>query len=218
MIIEPGTDERFLIPVGEEPGGSAIALLEPWACVEASYASPERSTLAAGGRLLVVAEAGHAIEGLASLVAAAPPATVTAVLANEAQAAALRAAVEPVVPTIVVVADADGLPVESFDDVVYFGADATRIEQLQSLLATRGVIDVVLGGGRIGRPVSIDVGRIHYDLTRWVGTAGSAAAAGYAIAPSTGELRQATGSWRSGRRDRWASCTRSGPRRRRCPG
>ncbi len=189
MIIEPGTDERFLIPVGEEPSGSAIALLEPWACVEASYASPERSTLAAGGRLLVVAEAGHAIEGLASLVAAAPPATVTAVLADEAQAAAFRAAVEPAVPTIVVAADADGLAVQSFDDIVYFGADAARIEQLQGLLATRGVIDVVLGGGRIGRPVKIDVGRIHYDLTRWVGTEGPAAADGYSIAPSTGELR-----------------------------
>ena len=35
-----------------------------------------------GGRLLVVADPGHAIEGLAPLLAAAPPATVTAVLAD----------------------------------------------------------------------------------------------------------------------------------------
>jgi threonine dehydrogenase-like Zn-dependent dehydrogenase len=189
MIIEPGTGERFLIPVDEEPGGSAIALLEPWACVEASYASAERSTLATGGRLLVVAEAGHAIEGLAPLLAAAPPATETAVVADEAQGTALRAAVNPGAPGIAFAAGANGLPVESFDDIVYFGADAQRIEQLQGLLATRGVIDIVLGGGRIGRPVAVDVGRIHYDLTRWVGTGGSAAAAGYAIAPPDGGLR-----------------------------
>jgi len=189
MIIEPGTGERFLIPVDEEPGGSAIALLEPWACVEASYASPERSTLAPGGRLLVVADAGHAIEELAPLLAAAPPATVTAVVADEAQGTALRAAVDPGAPGIAFAPGADGLPVESFDDIVYFGADAQRIEQLQGLLATRGVIDIVLGGGRIGRPVAVDVGRIHYDLTRWVGTGGSGAAAGYAIAPPDGELR-----------------------------
>jgi D-arabinose 1-dehydrogenase-like Zn-dependent alcohol dehydrogenase len=189
MIIEPGTDERFLIPVDEEPSGSAIALLEPWACVEASYASPERATLAPGGRLLVVADAGHAVDGLAPLLAATPPATVTAVVAEEAQRAALRSAVGPGALGVVFAADADGLPVESFDDIVYFGADAERIEQLQELLATRGVIDIVLGGGRIGRSVAIDVGRIHYDLTRWVGTEGSAAAEGYAIAPPTGELR-----------------------------
>ena len=35
----------------------------------------------------------------------------------------------------------------------------------------------------------MDVGRIHYDLTRWVGTPGDSAADGYAIAPADGELR-----------------------------
>ena len=51
MIIEPGTGERFLIPVGEEAGASAIALVEPWACVEASYVCRERARLRIpGGR------------------------------------------------------------------------------------------------------------------------------------------------------------------------
>jgi threonine dehydrogenase-like Zn-dependent dehydrogenase len=189
MIIEPGSEERFLIPVDEEPSGSAIALLEPWACVEASYASRERGTLAPGGRLLVVADAGHAIEGLAPLLAAATPAALTAVVADEAQRAAIEGALRPDAPEIAFAADAVELPVESFDDIVYFGADADRIEQLQGLLATRGVIDIVLGGGRIGRAVAVDVGRIHYDLTRWVGTTGGAAVDGYAIAPADGELR-----------------------------
>ena len=49
MIIEPGTGARFLIPVDEAPSGSAVALLEPWACVEASYASRERAATGAGG-------------------------------------------------------------------------------------------------------------------------------------------------------------------------
>jgi threonine dehydrogenase-like Zn-dependent dehydrogenase len=189
MIVEPGTGERFLIPVGEEPSGSAIALLEPWACVEASYASRERATLAPGGRLLVVADPGHRIEGLAPLLATATPGTATAVVADDVQRSALQAVVDPATPGIDFVPDVVALPVESFDDIVYFGTDAGRIEQLQELLAPRGVIDVVLGGGRIGRPVAVDVGRIHYDLTRWVGTTGVAAADGYAIAPPDGELR-----------------------------
>jgi threonine dehydrogenase-like Zn-dependent dehydrogenase len=37
--------------------------------------------------------------------------------------------------------------------------------------------------------VEVDVGRIHYDLLRWVGTTGDSAAAGYAMAPASGELR-----------------------------
>jgi threonine dehydrogenase-like Zn-dependent dehydrogenase len=172
MIIEPATGERFLIPVDDTPSGSAVALLEPWACVEASYAARQRRGLLDGGRLLVVAEDGRRIDGLAPLLADAPAATVTTVvLADSGPGSALD------------------LPPESFDDIVYFGADADRIEQLQGLLAPRGVIDLVLGGDRIGRAVEVDIGRIHYDLTRWVGTAGSAAADGYAIAASDGELR-----------------------------
>ena len=83
----------------------------------------------------------------------------------------------------------DQLAPASFDDIVYFGADADRIEVLGTLLAPRGVIDIVLGGGRIGRPVAVDVGRVHYDLTRWVGTTGDSAADGYAGIPADGELR-----------------------------
>jgi L-sorbose 1-phosphate reductase len=189
MIIEPGTGERFLIPVDEAPSGSAIALLEPWACVEASYASRERATLAPDSRLLVVADAGHRIEGLAPLLVAATPAAVTAIVADDTQRAQIEGALGPAAPAIAFAVHARALPVESFDDIVYFGADADRIEQLQGLLATRGVIDIVLGGHRIGRVVAVDVGRIHYDLTRWVGTTGARAAEGYAIAPADGELR-----------------------------
>ncbi|HEX7400375.1 MAG TPA: alcohol dehydrogenase catalytic domain-containing protein, partial [Candidatus Limnocylindrales bacterium] len=189
MIIERGTGERFLIPVDEEPSGSAVALLEPWACVEASYASRQRATLAPGGRLLVVADTGHAIEGLAPLLAAAPPAATIAVVADEAQRLALGAIADPAGPGIELKGGLDALALESFDDVIYFGANAEVIEQLQAHLAPRGVIDVVLGGKAIGRPVAVDVGRVHYDLTRWVGTPGRSALAGYAIAPADGELR-----------------------------
>ena len=48
----------MLIPVGEGISASAVALVEPWACVEDSYAVVERQGLKAGGRMLVVAEAG----------------------------------------------------------------------------------------------------------------------------------------------------------------
>jgi threonine dehydrogenase-like Zn-dependent dehydrogenase len=37
--------------------------------------------------------------------------------------------------------------------------------------------------------VQVDVGRVHYDLTRWVGTKGTSAADGYSWVPASGELR-----------------------------
>ncbi len=187
MILDPDTGERFLIPVGDEPSGSAVALLEPWACVERSYASVERGTLTPGGRLLVVAEPGRGIRGLDTLVAAARPGEVISVLADDGQAAALAAALGGELP--VQAADLAHLATERFDDIVYFGADAGRIEALQDLMAPRATIDVVLDGTTPDRPVAVDVGRIHYDLLRWVGTTGDSAADGYARVPATGELR-----------------------------
>jgi len=190
MILDPATGERFLIPVGEEPSGSAVGLLEPWACVERSYASEERSTLAAGGRLLVVADAGRGIHGVDDLVGAARPGTVTAVLAGDGQGAALAAALgRPELP-IRNADDLEALAGERFNDIIYFGSDADRIEALGDLMAPRATIDVVLAGTAPARPVAVDVGRIHYDLLRWVGTLGEGAAEGYARVPASGELRK----------------------------
>jgi threonine dehydrogenase-like Zn-dependent dehydrogenase len=188
MVIEPGTGERFLIPVDEEPSASAVALLEPWACVEASYTVRERGTLLPSGRLLVVADPGATVRGLDTLLSEAAPGAAT-VVADDAQVAAVGAALSHAAVTVVRAGAPDELAPASFDDIVYFGADAGRIEVLGTLLAPRGVVDIVLGGGRIGRPVAVDVGRVHYDLTRWVGTTGDSAADGYAGIPADGELR-----------------------------
>ena len=90
MIIESDTGERFLIPVGEGPSASSVALLEPWACVERAYASTERDRPKAGGRMLLVAEAGHVIDGLDTLIAETPPGSLVAVVADAGQRTSLE--------------------------------------------------------------------------------------------------------------------------------
>jgi threonine dehydrogenase-like Zn-dependent dehydrogenase len=185
MIIEPGTDERFLIPVGEEPGASAVALVEPWACVEASYVYGERQGPLPGGRMLVVADAGHAIDGIAALLEQARPAALTALLADADQPAALGAT-GFAVTRLAALTDAAR---QGFDDIVYFGSDPATIETLQDCLAFRGLMNIVTGGASIGRAVAVDVGRVHYDLTRWIGTSGASAAGSYATIPVDGEVR-----------------------------
>jgi threonine dehydrogenase-like Zn-dependent dehydrogenase len=184
MIVEPETGERFLIPVGEEPSSSAVALVEPWACVEASYLYRERRGPLPASRLLVVADAGHAVEGIAELIEEARPARLTAFVTD-----AQRPIVEAPGFDTMFVNDLANVEPEGFDDIVYFGADAGRIEVLQNCLAFRGLINVVAGGATIGRAIALDVGRIHYDLTRWTGTATASVTEGYAAIPADGELR-----------------------------
>jgi threonine dehydrogenase-like Zn-dependent dehydrogenase len=185
MIIERETDERFLIPVGEEPSASAVALLEPWACVEASYANQERNGPLTGRRLLLVADEGHTMDGLTEVLDRARPAQVTAILADAAQ----RQALEAPRAGAAILSDIASLPRASFEDIVYFGADAGRLESLQDCLAFAGLLNVVTGGVKVDRPVAVDVGRVHYDLTRWTGTLGNSATEGYVGLPADGEVR-----------------------------
>ncbi len=168
VIVDAVDGERYLMPVSEELGASAVALVEPWACVEDSYVSQERQGLAPGGRLLIVADEPRDPAALnLPFAPGAPPKSV-----RQEKPAGVAA-----------------LPDEGFDDIVYLGSDRTVIERLNDKLAARGIINLVLGGKRIGAPVSVGVGRVHYGMTRWIGTTGSDAASSYRNIPATGELR-----------------------------
>src|SRR4051812_45312873 len=68
--------ERFLIPVPEELSASAVALVEPWACVEDSYVNEERRTVKTGGKMLVVVESGSSESGIDEITRGSKPASV----------------------------------------------------------------------------------------------------------------------------------------------
>jgi threonine dehydrogenase-like Zn-dependent dehydrogenase len=175
--------ERFLIPVAEHLGASQAALVEPWACVEDSYVVVERTTVLPGGRLLIVAAAGHEIQGVEASYGNAPPATITAVTAESQRDSV--AALGNVTFTDDIADAAD----EGFDDVIYFGSSKADLDALNDKLAVRGIINIVLGGESIGEPVHVGVGRVHYGFTRWVGTTGSDASEGYGRVPQHPEVR-----------------------------
>lgn len=186
MIIDPATGDRFLIPVPETLGASAIALVEPWACVEDSYVTPERQAIKAGGRLAVVVDSDHSMKGLEQAFSPkGKPASITVVCADKT-----CSRLESLGVPIIRASSAMDLPNESFDDVVYFGHDRRVIEILNDKLGLCGIMNVVTGGHRIGQPVSIGVGRVHYGMTRWIGTTSDQAAASYKVIPATGEVRR----------------------------
>ena len=163
-VVVDHAGERMLIEVDEASSRSAVALVEPWACVEDSYVNRERQGIKAGGKLAIVAATGVDI----SSVDALPAGEVVKL--------------EP--------ANVNELANESCDDIVYFGSDADVIETLNDKLAKGGTINIVLCGGKIGRKVTVGVGRVHYGLTRWVGTTGADASESYRHIPATDEIRE----------------------------
>ena len=177
VVIDPATGDHFLIPVGDQPTNSAVALCEPWACVEAAYAWGERQAIKPGSTVLVVAETGRTDPGLAGLLAAAGPGRVD-LLADAVDLAGL--------PNLCRIEDIGSGP---YDDIVYLGSDADKLERLAELLGFGGLLVFALGGGRLARPVQIDVGRVHYDLIRLAGTTGESVAQAYASIPALTEIR-----------------------------
>jgi threonine dehydrogenase-like Zn-dependent dehydrogenase len=164
-VITAPDGESMLIPVPEDLSASAIALVEPWACVEDAYVEVQRQTLKSGGQMLVVGE--------------------TPVDKN-------RVATLPGKPGKVTFATADKvaeLKDAAYDDVVYFGANPATVEKLFPKVAARGLFNIVQDGGKFGRPVNSAVGRVHYGGIRLIGTAGSDAAESMKTIPTTAEIR-----------------------------
>ena len=185
VIIDPISGERFLIPVSEDLSASAVALVEPWACVEDSYANPERQRIKLGGRLLVAVDEGSRVEGLTEALEAAKPGLAVVVRMHDAD----RSAMSALGIRVESAGNLSPLPAESFDDIIYFGADSRIIETINDKLAPGGIANIVTGGRRIGELVSVGIGRVHYGMTRWTGTTGNRAVDSYRSIPACGEIR-----------------------------
>jgi len=167
MVIDPESGESYLIPVGETPSAAAVALIEPWACVEMAYCLPERRGIKPDGSLLVVIDPGlRPGAGLFEFIDAAPSGA-------KMVCSSISAVPEP----------------ETYDDIIYVGADAGDVEILGSHLGRHGIMNIVTCGQSFTRKVNIDAGRVHYDGIRYVGTTGDRPEDGYCWVPDRGELR-----------------------------
>ncbi|MBM4026249.1 MAG: alcohol dehydrogenase, partial [Planctomycetes bacterium] len=181
-VITSPDGESMLIPAREDRAASAIALAEPWACVEDAYVSHERTTLKAGGRMLIVADAQVSGGWMSNLFRRyGTPAKITW-LSKLTPPADLGARVTPA-------RRIEELEDAAYDDVLYFGGNAPRVEQLFAKVAANGLLNIVLNGERFGRPVMTMVGRVHYGGIRIIGTTGSDPADAMKSIPKTGEIR-----------------------------
>lgn len=181
-VITSPEGDSMLIPASEKLSASAIALVEPWACVEDSYAAQERIALKDGGKMLVVADrkvAGNALTHLFEKYGRPDEITRLGEFLPHDPGIKMVAA-----KTITELKDA------YYDDVIYFGAEAATAELLFWKVAPHGLINIVLGGKRFGQTVATTVGRVHYGGIRIIGTIGSDPAEAMATIPSSGEIRK----------------------------
>jgi threonine dehydrogenase-like Zn-dependent dehydrogenase len=181
-IITSPEGESMLLPVGEELSGSAVALVEPWACVEDAYVSTERTSLKTDGHMLVVADVEvpknkfndlfgrYGKPGQITWVSKHPAPTQLSIPITKAK-------------NIAELTDA------SFDDVIYFGSTPERIETLFAKVGLKGLLNIVLCGDKFGRDIVAMVGRVHYGGIRIIGTTGSNPSDSMKIIPETDEIR-----------------------------
>jgi threonine dehydrogenase-like Zn-dependent dehydrogenase len=166
-VITAPDGESMFIPAPEDLSASAIALCEPWACVEDAYVEKQRRTFKRDGRILIVADD----ESVWSSAFTRPPEGGTPSAGN------------------ITHAKPSALPAEKFDDVIYFGSDAAVCEKLFANVGTSGLFVIVQGGKKFGRPVVTAVGRVHYGGIRIVGTTGNNVADALAAIPANAEIR-----------------------------
>jgi threonine dehydrogenase-like Zn-dependent dehydrogenase len=181
-IITSPQGDSMLIPVSEKLSASAIALVEPWACVEDAYAVAERRKLKPDGRMLVVADINVKDDIFADLFYSyGSPAQITW-LSKFPAPAGLNV-------TETGASNISHLPEAAYDDVIYFGSDPKTVEALFAKIAPHGLLNIVLCGGRFRRDVVTMVGRVHYSGIRIVGTTGSDPAESMEHIPETAEIR-----------------------------
>ncbi|MHC4337327.1 MAG: alcohol dehydrogenase catalytic domain-containing protein, partial [Planctomycetota bacterium] len=181
-VITSPEGNSMLIPVSENLSASAIALVEPWACVEHAYVSEERQSLKKNGRMLVVADTELPQDALRNLCSRyGRPSQITWV-SQSAAPGGLNVTIREAA-SILELEDA------GFDDVIYFGFDSETVEALFAKVAPHGLLNIVLYGGKFGRDVITPVGRVHYASIRIIGTTGSDPAESMKNIPETGEIR-----------------------------
>jgi len=183
VIISPDGESMLIRVTGDNLSAAAIALVEPWGCVEQAYAVKERTRVKTTGKMLVVAEREIEQDVFSDFLNGyGRPSQITWVSKNKQP---LKVDVE-----VVIAAGVSELSDACYDDVIYFGSNAEMVEELFVKINTGGLLNVVLCGGRLGREVACAIGRVHYGNIRITGTAGCDPAESMRHIPESGEIRK----------------------------
>jgi threonine dehydrogenase-like Zn-dependent dehydrogenase len=180
-VITSPEGESMLIPASEDLSASAVALVEPWACVEHAYAIHERQDVKEDGKMLIVADKtidGHCFTSFLNDYGL--PGTMT-VLMPEPFLYEMK--------MVTAIGSLDEAEDAGYDDVIYYGSNPKRAEALFSKVANKGIYNIVQCGKVFGRDIQTQIGRVHYGGIRVVGTTGSDPAQSMKRIPAKPEIR-----------------------------
>lgn len=212
-----GDHGNYLIPVKPDTGYAEAALTEPWACVIAAYQLRYRTMIRPKGTLwiigtdladhlntaqLTISEGFDSRAHPAKLMLTNVPTPFDTWLRSRAAEFGIGVVDVPELPDPATV-ETDDSPVSpaevsgsgpGVDDIVVLGADPDVIERVSPNLASYGIL-AIIDNRPMGRPVALDVGRVHYN--RWVniGGTGTDIAKVYSETPVRSTLKLGGSAW-----------------------
>lgn len=188
-------DGAYVLPVASDFGYAETALTEPWACVEGAYTQRRRLEPKSGGSIWIVGQPGDATGYTFSRYLDAParillsdvsPNLENFIRQNSAATVERR---DGLTPTDYPALKADATGDAGFDDIIILDpTSAEQVGEAAKLIARRGTFNLVGRKPLDGLP-RIDVGRIHYDYTAYLGNQGPDIAASYGDAHNRAELK-----------------------------
>ena len=191
-----GDGGNYLIPVQPTTGYAESALTEPWACVIAAYQLTYRTGLKEGGAIWVIGTSSSKPTYTigAGFDEASHPARLLVTNAPAEFSDWLRGRAEALDVEVIEVGSVATPPVDKVDDIVVLGADADVVEAVSPLLADFGVLALV-ADQPLARPVSVDIGRVHYNRWVYVGGTGPDIACAYSDVPVRSTLKPGGRAW-----------------------
>ena len=176
-------------------GYAESALTEPWACVVAAYRLEYRTGLKPGGVTWIIGSGKDRPYSLsAGFDQAAHPARLWLTHVPPAFSEWLKQRAQTLGVSVEEVPDVTHPPADFADDIILLGANAELIETVSPRLTQFGVM-AMMEEAPMARPVSVDVGRIHYHRWVYVGSRGTDIAAAYRQAPVRSALRPGGRAW-----------------------
>jgi threonine dehydrogenase-like Zn-dependent dehydrogenase len=188
-------DGSYVIPVEEQLGYAETALTEPWACVEAAYTQRRRLTPKQGGTMWIIGHADDSgdyhfsryLDAPATIVLSDVPAALKATIAQQSQATIVER--NGLSPEQYAALSAELSEGQGFDDIVLLDPrSAEQVAASAKLIARRGTFNLVGSDPLDGLP-QIDVGRLHYDYTAYIGNPGPEISDSYGEERNRCELR-----------------------------
>lgn len=191
-----GDEGCYAIPVPGDMGYAEVALTEPWACVVAAFVPRRRLHIKKDGVTWIVGRPG--LGGEYTLGGAFHHGLPQHVVATDVPESLLTQIAWPEVirrdgvPPEGYTALAQELASGGFDDIIVLDPTPEVLDRLPAVIASGGLVNLV-GERPLGRPVAVDVGRVHYDAVVYVGTRGPDLSAAYGSgAVAGGALRNRT--------------------------